>query len=215
MNRRFVSLAAVLLLVSPLVAAQEAVPASAANDDFESGTLANWRTHIIGEGGWFIYSDGKTPPEPSKTDPFYPFEAPDPPQGRFAAISDTNGFGTRILYQDVALDGRYRLTLSVFYVNEGRFTEAATSGPAALEDSQTYRIDLISPAASITSLAREDILATIFQGRPTDPARQAPTELTRDLSLWAGQTIRLRIVSSDNEGPLRAGVDDIRFQRSD
>jgi hypothetical protein len=34
-----------------------------------------------------------------------------------------------------------------------------------------------------------------------------------DLSSWAGQTLRLRLTSADNQGPLRAGVDNIRFER--
>ena len=58
-----------------------------------------------------------------------------------------------------------------------------------------------------------ELLATIFQGRPGDPSRQQPTQVTFDLSPWAGQTVRLRLASADNQGPLRAGVDDIRFER--
>jgi hypothetical protein len=59
----------------------------------------------------------------------------------------------------------------------------------------------------------EHVLATVFQARPTDPPRLQPTEVTFDLSPWAGQTIRLRFASADNQGPLRAGVDNIRFER--
>jgi hypothetical protein len=73
------------------------VPASEASEDFESGTLANWRIDQIGAGGWFSYSNGKTPPDLSRSDPNFPFEVPDPPQGKFAAVTDTNGPGRRIL----------------------------------------------------------------------------------------------------------------------
>jgi len=190
-----------------------ALPASKANDDFESGTLANWRVHIVGEGGWYVYSDGKTPPDKEKSDPFYPFDVQNPPQGKFAVISDTNGYGTRVLYRDVTLDGPYRVTFNVFYVNEGRFSDPDPVGQETLEDRQLYRIDLMSPTAPLLSMDRAHILATIFRGRPVDSARQPPTDLTRDLSQWNGQTIRIRIVSADNEGPLRAGVDNIRFER--
>lgn len=34
-----------------------------------------------------------------------------------------------------------------------------------------------------------------------------------DLSPWEGQTVRLRFAVADNLGPLRAGVDKIRFER--
>jgi hypothetical protein len=37
--------------------------------------------------------------------------------------------------------------------------------------------------------------------------------VTFDLTPWAGQTVRLRLTSADNQGPLRAGVDDIKFER--
>jgi CubicO group peptidase (beta-lactamase class C family) len=33
------------------------------------------------------------------------------------------------------------------------------------------------------------------------------------VSAWAGRTVRLRLAGADNQGPLRAGVDNIRFRR--
>lgn len=214
MPRGAVSIALVSLFALPVLHAQPPMPtpASRASDNFESGTLANWRIETSGAGGWYVYSDGSKPPEGAKSDPFWPFEAPAPPQGRFAAISDTDGSGTRILYRDVALDGRYRLSVTVYFSNGGRFSDP-DPGRTSLGDSQEFRIDVMSPAAPLTSLAREHILATIFRGLPIDNERQPPTELSRDLSPFAGQTIRLRIVSSDNQGPVRAAVDDIRFER--
>ena len=59
------------------------------------------------------------------------------------------------------------------------------------------------------------LLATIFRSQPGDPPRRQPTDVTFDLSPWAGQTIRLRLVCADNQAPLRAGVDSIRFERLD
>ena len=41
------------------------VPASKADEDFESGSLANWRVDKRGSGGWFSYSHGKTSPDPA------------------------------------------------------------------------------------------------------------------------------------------------------
>ena len=32
------------------------------------------------------------------------------------------------------------------------------------------------------------------------------------MSAWAGQTVRLRLATTDNQGPLRVGVDNIRFR---
>jgi hypothetical protein len=191
----------------------KAVPASKASEDFESGTLANWRVEQRGAGGWFSYSNGKAAPDAARSDPNVPFDVPDPPQGKVAAVTDANGPGRRILYRDITLDGRYRLHLTVFYVNFGTFSAVTTSSRNTLSDEQQYRIDIVSASAAVDSMVKEHVLATVFQGQPGDPSRRSPTEVTVDLSPWAGQTIRLRLVCADNQGPLRAGVDDIRFER--
>ena len=68
-------------------------------------------------GAWFVYDDDQGPPDPSQTDPHVPFNVPDPPQGKFAAVTDMHGPGTRILYRDLELDDAYALRLTVFYVN--------------------------------------------------------------------------------------------------
>jgi hypothetical protein len=206
-------------LASPATSSPRAIetmkppPASTANEDFESGTLANWKVERTGAGSWFTYTNGKTAPDPAQSDPNLPFDVPNPPQGKFAAVTDMNGPGRRMLYRDVALDGRYRLHLTVFYVNAGGFSASDTSGRNTLGEEQQYRIDLLSPDAPTASTAKGELLATIFQGRAGDPSRQQPTEVTFDLSPWAGQTVRLRLASADNHGPLRAGVDNIRFER--
>jgi hypothetical protein len=209
----------VLLLTG---AARMPVPASTPSqakpmiiDDFESGTLANWTIDRRGAGNWFIYQDGQTPPNPAESDTNIPFNVPNPPQGQFAAVTDMNGAGTRILYRDLKLDGRYMLHLTVFYVNgqsgySSPFTSpktlAATSGP-----NQQFRIDLVSTSAAVDSLADGDVQATVFQTSPGDVNRKPPTPVTFDLSRWQGQTVRLRLASADNQGPLRAGVDEIRL----
>lgn len=71
--------------------------AARASEDFESGTLANWRTEVNGAGGWFVYTNGKTAPQPAQSDFNVPFDVPNPPQGKFAAVTDMNGPGRRIL----------------------------------------------------------------------------------------------------------------------
>jgi len=60
-------------------------------------------------GAWFAYSDGQVAPDPAQSDPNAPFFVPDPPQGEFAAVTEMNGHGTRILYRDVSLEGRSTL----------------------------------------------------------------------------------------------------------
>ena len=181
-------------------------------DDFESGTLTSWKSERSGAGGWFVYTNGKTPPNPSESDPNVPFAVPDPPEGKFAAVTDMNGPGRRILYRDVKLDGRYTLRLTVFYVNAGPLSSPDTLDFESTGENQQYRIDIVAPSAPVDSLAAAHVLANVFRTSPGDADRREPSAVTVDLSKWEGQTVRLRLASMDNRGPLRAGVDDIRLE---
>jgi hypothetical protein len=180
-------------------------------DDFESGALNDWQAVGAGSGGWFVYTDGQKAPDPARSDPNVPFDLPDPPQGKFAAVTDTNGPGTRILYRDVKLDGRFKLHLSVFYAGVGGF-----SSPQSLaydeRANQQFRIDVVALSAPIDSVAHGDVLVNVFKTSAGDPDRREPGSVGVDLSRWAGETVRVRLAGTDNRGPLRAGVDDIRFE---
>jgi D-alanyl-D-alanine carboxypeptidase len=182
-------------------------------DDFESGSITGWQAVGSGSGGWFVYADGHQPPDPAQSDPNVPFDVPNPPQGRFAAVTDMTGAGTRILYRDLRLEGRFTLQLTVFYAGTGPFSSPATLAHDTPEANQQFRIDLVGPSAPIDSVAEGDVLVNLFRTSPGDPARRQPTEVNLDVSAWAGQTVRLRLASTDNQGPLRVGVDSIRFQR--
>jgi hypothetical protein len=123
-----------------------------------------------------------------------------------------NGPGRFILSRKVTLDGRYRLRMTVFYKNSGRFS-AATSSQDAINDEQQYRVDLVAAGAPVDTTADAAVLATIFMTKPADSAHLDPTEVTVDLSKWEGQTVRLRFAVGQNQAPLRAGVDAIRFEK--
>jgi len=181
-------------------------------DDFESGALTGWRAVGGGSGGWFVYTNGSKAPDPARSDPNVPFDVPNPPQGRFAAVTDTNGPGTRILYRDVKLDGRLRVHLTVFYAGVGGFRSPQTLAYDEPQPNQQFRIDLVARSAPIDSVARGDVLVNIHKTSAGDPDRREPSTVSADLSRWAGQTVRLRLAVTDNGGPLRAGVDDIRFE---
>jgi CubicO group peptidase (beta-lactamase class C family) len=181
-------------------------------DDFESGALSGWKAVGGGSGGWLIYSNGREAPDPAQSDSNAPFDLPDPPQGRFAAVSDTNGPGTRILYRDVKLDGRFRLHLTVYYAGVGGFRSPQTLAYDEPGANQQFRIDVVAPSAPIDSVAHGDVLANVFKTSAGEPDRREPSTVRVDLSRWAGRTVRLRLAVTDNGGPLRAGVDDIRFE---
>lgn len=184
-------------------------------DDFESGALTDWRAVGGGAGGWFIYTNGKKAPDPSRSSPNVPFDLPNPPEGKFAAATDMNGPGTVVLYRDVALDGRFKLHLTVFYATDALAGGFSTPQPLAYDDpesNQQFRIDLVAPSAPIDSVAHDDVLMNVYKTRPEDPHRREPTAVSVDVSRWTGQTVRLRLAVTNNRAPLRAGVDDIRFE---
>jgi len=180
-------------------------------DDFASGVLNDWQAVGAGAGGWFVYTDGRKSPDRTHSDPNVPFDLPDPPQGKIAAVTETNGPGTRILYRDVKLHGRLKLQLTVFYAGVGGF-----GGPQTLAhdepDNQQFRIDVLARSAPIDSMAPDDVLVNVFRTSAGDPDRRQPSGVSADRSRWAGETVRLRLAAVDSRGPLRAGVDGIRFE---
>jgi D-alanyl-D-alanine carboxypeptidase len=181
-------------------------------EDFESGSLDEWRAASGGSGAWFVYIDGDIPPDSAQSDPNAPFAMPDPPQGEFAAVTDMNGPGTRILYRDITLGGELMLHLTAFYEGSASFSTPDTLAFDAPEANQQFRIDLIDPAAPIDSVADGDVLLNVFRTEAADPVSLEPSEVRVDVSELAGQTVRLRLAQVDNQGPLRAGVDDIRYE---
>jgi hypothetical protein len=181
------------------------------NWNFERGNLTGWRTRSRGSGAWYVYADGTKPPNPAETDPNIAFNVPQPPEGRFAAVTDMTAPGARILYRDVKLDGRVKLQFTLFYANAGEFSSPASLDFDGCQANQQFRVELMDPAAPADSTAAKHVLATIFKTAPGDPRRAAPRTVTFDLSRWAGKRVRIRFAQVDNRGPLRAGVDDVRL----
>lgn len=64
-------------------------------------------------------------------------------------------------------------------------------------------------------MADGDVQVNVFRTSPADPVSLKPTAVDLNLSAWAGETVRLRLIETDNQGPLRAGVDNIRFEPID
>lgn len=182
------------------------------NWDFEKGTLQRWHTQSRGSGAWYAYADGTTPPNPKETDPDVAFNVPQPPQGRYAAVTDMTAPGVRILYRDVPLDGRVKLQFTLFYDNAGEFSSPNSLDFDGCQANQQFRVELLDPTAPAHTTAAKHVLATIFKTTPGDPSKLAPKTITFDLSEWAGERVRLRFAQVDNRGPLRAGIDAVRLE---
>jgi hypothetical protein len=205
----------VALLATALAAALAPSGAGAAtvvNGNFESGTLKGWQALKATEAGnWFAYK-GTAAPIGSKrgADPVQP-----PPQGTFAATTDEANPDTLILYQDIALEAGETHWLSLIaYYNTYEPIAIPTPDTLSVDDevlagrvNQQYRIDVMKPGAPIESVDPADILLTLFQTKPGDPPKMGPTNLTANLSAFAGQTVRLRIANAVHEEVFNAGVD--------
>jgi hypothetical protein len=196
-----------------LIAPGGAGAATVVNGSFETGSLAGWQVVNTPpppeeSGSWFAYT-GTTPPIGEGP-------IPAPPVGTFAAISAQGGPGTHILYQDIALEPQYKHQLSMFVYYNSAAT-LATPSPNTLSSAfppanQQYRVDVMKPTAALDSVAPGDILATVFATQTEGPQQMAPTVFTTDLTPFAGQTVRLRLVEVDNQLFLWGGADGIAIQ---
>ena len=137
------------------------------------------------------------------------------PGGRFAAVTDTNGPGTRIPFRDVRLDGRLTLRLTVFYAGSPALSSPRTLAWDAPQANQQFRIDLLDPSAPIDSVASGDVLVNVFRTSQDDEVARLSTRVKVDVSRWAGRSLPLRLAATENRGPMRVGVDDIRFEPID
>lgn len=206
----FFSLITCLSLFAPALT----MAATVANGDFEAGNLSGWKVDNLNDhttGGWLAYSGSSVlPPEP---EPFTsPAAVPQPPQGTFGATTASNGCcGRYILYQDVSLEPYYthQLSLVAYYTTEAEIVAPNTLDPLDPEGTpnQQYRIDVMRPSAPLDSLNPADILATVFATKTGDPNKMSATTFGADLTPFAGQTVRLRMVEVDNQYYFHAGVD--------
>ena len=207
------SIAVCLALLGP----SPAGAATVVNGDFETGNLSGWQVNDSNPGGtWMAYTGSSVkfplvielPEEEEITIP-----VPAPPQGSWGAITVQGGPGRHILYQDVALEPYYthQLSLTAYYASNAPLVAQGNLDPGGLMEegppNQQYRIDVMKPSAALDSLAPGDILATVFAAKTGDSASMGATSFSADLTPFAGQTVRLRMVEVDNQGPFNAGVD--------
>jgi len=202
-------LLALALTVCALLAPSAVNAATVVNGDFETGNLSGWTlVNTTENGSWFPYAGTQTPISEGEEPPFFP-----PPQGNWAAVTDEGSPVTAVMYQDIALEPGWTHSISatLYYVS----TSPIIALPSLITPSggpggpQQYRVDVIKPTASLFTLAPEDILATLFANKFGDPEAMAPTVFNADLSPFAGQTVRLRLVNAVNNSVFNAGADAI------
>jgi len=198
------------------LAPQSPRPARAAsfivNGGFESGFNGWTRQDRLGSEGTFSTQFGTQ-------SPVNMLPVPAPPAGTFAAMTDAQGPGSHVLYQDFLFNAPAnevfaQLSFSLFINNgAGAFVTPATLEFSTAALNQQARVDIITTTADPFSVAAGDVLASIYQTRPGDPLVSGYNTITANLSsllsTQRGQTLRLRFAEVDNINFFQLGVDDV------
>jgi hypothetical protein len=192
--------ALVAVAIFAFFAPASAGAATVINGDFETGTLAGWQQfNQTGAGEWFAESR-----EEAELEGFFP-----PPSGNFAAADFQMGEDLSVLFQDVPLEPGFthHLALTLYYESTREITVPVPNTLSLDVDNQQLRVDVMRPSAPINSVNPSDILTTVFANNNGDLEAMPPTQLTADLSPFAGQTVRLRIANAVTLEPFHSGLD--------
>jgi hypothetical protein len=210
LKKAFASATRFMLILRLGVSAMLALPgvstaATIVNGGFETGDFTGWTVvnQLDGFGDWFVYTGTSLPTTG------FPVEAP--PEGTYAATTDQFGPGSHLLYQDVALEANFNHTLSfvLYYNNQGVDFATPPTLDYSVFPNQQYRVDVLRPTASVTSVAPGDVLATVFRTDVGEPPTLVPTPISIDLSGFAGTTVRIRFAEVDNLFFFAASVDNV------
>jgi hypothetical protein len=181
--------------------------------NFESG-LSGWTVlNQLGSEGTFFSQSGTTSPASG-------FPVPAPPDGSFAAMTDAQGPGSHVLYQDFTVPSTpipgARLRFDAFVGNRANdffrpnLTTLDFSTPAL---NQQARVDIMTTTADPFSIAPSDILMTVFQTPAGGPLVTGYGVVDVDvLAVFAanpGATLRLRFAEVDNVAAFQFGIDNV------
>ncbi|MCI0704510.1 MAG: FG-GAP-like repeat-containing protein [Planctomycetia bacterium] len=145
-------------------------------------------------------------------------------QSSFNPNSDESYAGSHALYQDITIPANatsVRLTLSLYLDSFGDWSDTndfdLLDYRTALPNQQV-RVDIVDPNARdaqgmlLNELdVRNAVLQNLFLTDPNDPLTRS-VSLDVDLSAFAGRTIRIRIATTNNQGQLIVGVDNVSVE---
>jgi hypothetical protein len=187
------------------------------NGGFESG-LAGWITsNQLGSNGGFLLQSGTSSPVNGTS-------VPAPPGSASAAMTDAQGPGTHVLYQDFVVTSAVTSAILSFDAFSGNRAGAFfVPNPASLDFgapafNQQARVDILLGTATAFSVASGDVLLNVFQTNPGDPAVSGYAAHSMDIAplLNANLNIplRLRFAEADNVAPFQFGVDNVSLLTS-
>ena len=187
-----------------------------ANGGFESGFSSWTRVDQVGSEGSFYLQNGITSPVNLDT-------VPAPTEGSAAAMTDAEGSGSHVLYQDfdVGILGA-KLSFDLYIGN--RAPQFATPSPNSLAFdltsqagvttlNQQARVDIVKVGADPFSVAAADVLLNLYQTKVGDSLVSGYNSFEFDLSALlagqSGQKLRLRFAETDNIFAFNFGVDNV------
>lgn len=208
------SLTLAVVLLATILLGVSAVPAHAfiVNGGFELGFSSWSRIDQVGSEGTFFLQTGTVSPVTG-------LPVPPPPQGVTAAMTDAEGPGSHVLYQDFIVPapvGPTALSFQLFIQNTaGEFFVADHLDFATTDLNQQARVDILLASADPFSVSAADVLLTLFQTSPGDPPVSGYTQFSADvtalLNAHLSTPLRLRFAEVDNVSIFQLGVDDVRL----
>lgn len=200
------------LLLAALLAGTFAAGATelVVNGTFEqNGGLATnqfdgWSHSDRGNGSWYVQRGvGPVPDELVCSE----LNVPMPPSGS-VAMTNADARGSRILYQDVAVPANAKTTLTF---DLALSTKNEFNNPPTLDETvnnQQFRADLVDLSAPIDTTG-SGVLLNLYATKTGDPKATPYTRITRDVSAFAGRTVRLRFAQVDRQFCMSAGIDNV------
>lgn len=166
---------------------QLGVPGLLTNGGFEAGTFDGWRQRHDGDGAWVVNDGTLDPPGPEGL--------VTPVEGRFSAVAQQNGPGTRTLYQDVTVP----VSVSAAWLTWSH--RVRNYGPG-FGGSQGFRVEVRT--------ADDVVLAVAYATQAGDPLLGEWTRQTFDLLSFRGQPIRIAFIEEDTLGYCNVHLDDVQ-----
>lgn len=205
------AIVAIMLLTAAAPTARAQIIIS--NGGFEAG-FASWtRVDQLGSNGTFFLQTGTLSPVNGTV-------VPAPPGGIQAAMTDAQGPGSHLLYQDFMVPSvpivSAQLRFDLFVGN--RATAFFAPNPASLDFStpalnQQARVDILSGATNPFSVSAADVLFNAFQTAPGNPLVSGYNTINLDVTALiaanSGNMLRLRFAEVDNVSMFQLGVDNV------
>lgn len=183
------------------------------NGGFESGFTGWTIADQLGSEGTFWIQTGTLSPVNGDA-------VPSPPGPTHAAMTDAQGPGSHVLYQDFTVGSAFTQALLNFDLFIGNRSDAFVT-PNTLDFStpalnEQARVDILAPGADPFSVAAADVLLNVFRTNVGDPLVSGYTshsmDITSLLNSHVGQSLRLRFAETDNVFIFQYGVDNVSLR---